>query len=403
MIFNGKRMTAFGAFTPAGIDDGVIADDVLWSSKGIIDTLCPAIKASGRIVSCEPVAGYPLQVVARIECTQEGEGDPSPDNVRPITGSSSVVLKHCGKNLFNKDSFPLTVGRYVRSAGDLTQYSSSSNYACTEGFIPVTHLRGKTITLNHPPAEKGGSNPKMVFYTADTAGAAIAAGVTDEYTTTVPSNANFMRFSTHKDYADGTQIQIEIGSAVTEYERYNASDDILVAFGSTIYKGEFDFATGLLRVTHKVVAMGELEWRHDGANFLWFAALDGCAVSKDGAYVTDALCSVYAIDTEGDFANNTVTLEKWTDSATGKDYCDAVVADSRFSEDDTEAFCAYLNEAGAVLVYPLETPEIVQLNAQQVAALQGVNNLYSNAGTIDVAGRADLLAYINKLANTAEV
>lgn len=393
MIYNGKKMTAFATFTPAAINDGVIDKNTLWSSKGIVDALCPAIKERGSCVSCEPLEGYPLQVVARIECTQEGEGVPSPENVRPITGSSGVVLTHCGKNLFDKDSFALTAGRYVASAGSLTTYSATSNYACTEGFVPVAHLRGKTISLNHPPVEVGGSNPKMVFYTAADGDTAIAEGVTNGYKTTVPKSAKFMRFSVPKEYADGTQIQIEIGSAVTDYEPYNGSE-ISVAFGSTIYKGEFDVATGLLRVTHKGVAMGGLNWNYNGENGYMYAELPAAASSE--LTKEDAFSNAFP-HCFGDFdiiKTGSGTCEGFAIDGT------EIVSDRFYTAEEFEQFIA---EVDALVVYKLETPEIVQLNAQQVTALQGVNNLYVSAGIIDVDGRADLLAYINNLTNTAEV
>ena len=38
------------------------------------------------------------------EPIQEGSGDPSPDNVRPITGWNGVTVRRCGKNLLNLDS-----------------------------------------------------------------------------------------------------------------------------------------------------------------------------------------------------------------------------------------------------------------------------------------------------------
>ena len=68
------------------IDDGVISDAAPWSSRKIVETLCPPISESGNPVTCEPVAGYPLGVVARWEPTQAGTGDPSPENIRPISG-----------------------------------------------------------------------------------------------------------------------------------------------------------------------------------------------------------------------------------------------------------------------------------------------------------------------------
>ena len=61
-----------------------------WSSKQIIDTLCPPLEVAGNPVQCYPVAGYPLGVKASWEPRQEGSGDPSPENVRAITGLDEV-------------------------------------------------------------------------------------------------------------------------------------------------------------------------------------------------------------------------------------------------------------------------------------------------------------------------
>ena len=43
---------------------------------------------------------------------QEGSGDPSPENVRPIGGRDSVTVSCCGKNLF-----PLTKNSPIYSVG----------------------------------------------------------------------------------------------------------------------------------------------------------------------------------------------------------------------------------------------------------------------------------------------
>lgn len=86
---------------PAGADgkDGTQIDDTAvgadaWSSKHIVDVLCPPLEETGNPVVCYPVAGYPLGVKASWEPTQEGSGDPSPNNVRPIKGRNSVTVTH---------------------------------------------------------------------------------------------------------------------------------------------------------------------------------------------------------------------------------------------------------------------------------------------------------------------
>ena len=81
------------------IDDGVVSDAAPWSSKKIVETLCPPISESDNPVTCKPVAGYPLGVVASWGPTQAGTGEPSPDNIRPIKGRDSVSVERCGVNL----------------------------------------------------------------------------------------------------------------------------------------------------------------------------------------------------------------------------------------------------------------------------------------------------------------
>lgn len=74
------------------LDDSQI-DGKGWSSKHIVDMLCPAIDEVGNPVQCYPVFGYPLDIVASWEPTQEGSGEPSPDNIRPIKGRNSVTVE----------------------------------------------------------------------------------------------------------------------------------------------------------------------------------------------------------------------------------------------------------------------------------------------------------------------
>lgn len=68
---------------PAGkdgvqIDDAAVSEDAPWSSKHIIDMLCPPLEESGNPVVCYPVAGYALGVKASWEPMQEGMGTPYP-------------------------------------------------------------------------------------------------------------------------------------------------------------------------------------------------------------------------------------------------------------------------------------------------------------------------------------
>ena len=83
------------------IDDSTVTDSSPWSSKHIVDMLCPPLEETGNPVQCYPVAGYPLGCKVSWEPTQEGSGEPSPENVRPIKGRDSVTVERCGENLWN--------------------------------------------------------------------------------------------------------------------------------------------------------------------------------------------------------------------------------------------------------------------------------------------------------------
>ena len=99
---------------PAGkdgvqIDDAAVSEDAPWSSKHIIDMLCPPLEESGNPVVCYPVAGYPLGVKAKWEPVQEGSGTPSPENIRPINGRDSVTITRQEDNQVVTLTLPETV------------------------------------------------------------------------------------------------------------------------------------------------------------------------------------------------------------------------------------------------------------------------------------------------------
>ena len=74
------------------LNDNAVSTTEAWSSKKIVDTLCPEFSVSGNPVVCHPVEGYPLSAVVSLEPKQAGSGDPSPDNVRAISGYDSVTV-----------------------------------------------------------------------------------------------------------------------------------------------------------------------------------------------------------------------------------------------------------------------------------------------------------------------
>lgn len=91
------------------IDDTTVSDAAPWSSQHIVDMLCPLLEESGNPVVCYPVAGSKLGVTASWEPMQEGEGTPSPDNIRPIHGRDSVSITRQEDELSMSLTLPSTI------------------------------------------------------------------------------------------------------------------------------------------------------------------------------------------------------------------------------------------------------------------------------------------------------
>lgn len=134
------------------IDDTAVNTSDTWSSKHIVDMLCPPLEVSGNPAQCYPVAGYPLGVKVSWEPMQEGSGEPSPDNIRPISGRNTVTVERCGENLI--DSTRVT---RVDAAYDLTaQYAFekvriSGIYSQTSANASFNFM---TLSYKLPPTAK---------------------------------------------------------------------------------------------------------------------------------------------------------------------------------------------------------------------------------------------------------
>lgn len=167
-----------------------------WSSNKIVDAFCPTITETGAVVQFSSIGGAPVVV----DC----------DVTHYI---AEVTL--CGKNLYNASKYPLVDGYYInKGSGAEAGNGTHKDYCATLEYIPVAHLRGKKITLNHLP---GGSAPGMAFYNANFVRTDPSLnGKGDNQT--VPNDAVYMRFCTYIEKKD--EVQIELGSAASDHERY---------------------------------------------------------------------------------------------------------------------------------------------------------------------------------------
>ena len=202
-----------------------------WRFQDTIDKLCPSFRESGAVVQCEPVEGYPLKVTTELPASE---------------GISEITLFHSGKNLYDRKSYPLDIksekGKYYHYTYADGKRIESNSYCSNTTLIPVGHLKGKKITLNHAPADNASwSAVGMCFYTGSTGDTFISGAGGNGRTYVVPDNAEYMGFSVPREFADGTQIQIELGDAVTEYEPYRGQKTFTKKFTEPVYGGNHNW------------------------------------------------------------------------------------------------------------------------------------------------------------------
>lgn len=121
------------------IDDGTISRDNPWSSRHIVETLCPPIAESGNPVTCYPVAGYPLGVVARWEPTQAGEGEPYPAG----GGPNLLDISKCTVSVGAFGLVPAIVGDVLTIKGTVTSVAPDGTSFFGVLNTPDTSLSGK--------------------------------------------------------------------------------------------------------------------------------------------------------------------------------------------------------------------------------------------------------------------
>lgn len=285
------------------------------------------VEKVGAIVTEKSIAGAGIKATSYISAYQEGSGDPSPENIRPIAGWDAVTLIRTSKNMVSHLDYEVTRGH---SATVITEdvIDVATPGAYDYGKIPVHLKGGVTYTLVidwevYGRAE-GVTGETACSYRIDklqtTASQGRVSGnvvrrYVKVYTATEDIDANILWYpsfgSTVKACSRSRVMLLEGAFTADTAPAFEpcAKKTLTVALPETIYGGTLDWTSGLLTVTHGQIASYAGENVPDG----W--------ISSVGA-LTD----------------------------------------------------------GAQVVYPLAEPYTIQLDPQQIEALQGVNTVWSDCG-----------------------
>lgn len=371
-------------------------------------------------MTCYPVAGYPLGCKVSWAPTQEGSGDPSPDNIRPIKGRDSVTVERCGGNVieflrtndFNSDiKIAVDAEKNITLNGTTVEKSN-----IVIGMCRLHWVAGKTYTMY---VKKVGGSASL----------GSDDGITFAYSLFTMDYNHFFRGDTNSKNLDAYiasnaalaetelifmlqcwrvntvfnnfKFQIEVvegATAPTAYSPYQG-DTLALALPRTVYGGEVDAVTGA----------GNEEWglvTFDGSE-AW--TIGGLAADKgDWYYVSPKI--VDAINDSPKSGNEICSHYPHYDVANNNtgNGCALVWGAFRVRWGDTipentDAWKSYLAAQAAdgtpvQIAYKLATPTpITATGAQPIPALAGCNTVLTDADSVTVTGRADPIRIIQQL------
>lgn len=374
-------------------DDSTIGENP-WSSKNIVDMLCPPIEESSNPVVCYPVAGYPLGVKAKWEPIQEGSGTPSPENIRPIKGRNSVTVERCGENLvkfpyytssYNKNGLVFTAKQDGSITVDGT--ATADTWYIVEGGIDKRLPMNTPMTLSGCPAGGALKSYYIGLYIGGKWFTDVGDGNTNVKLTTRKIDSR-VEVSIAKGVVCNSLTfypKIEVGTTITPYSKYQGSTNTMT-LPETVYGGEVDAVSGDGDENTKIITLDGTTNMFRLSGGFWNLPQNSSPGIRDGY---DTNCSHFPPETFGGNHNKGYLFTK--PQLLGKYF------------QDVNAFNAYLAAQYAAgtpvqVLYKLAEPvPFTATGAKPLPALVGVNTVLTDADSVTVTGRADPIKRITDL------
>ena len=378
--------------------------------------------ASGEIVTIAdggndmPVVDLKLSLLP----VQSGSGDPSPDNVRPISGWTGVDLHHTAENIFGGNLMRDGVLASMASATDdptnrvvsfvssaVTSQSITGASGLSSKFKPNTQY---TLILTISKTGGGNGSNLRIYYTDGTY-TNITGFNTTKSTTAVVTSAGKTVASLSKSNSGGTTYLYYDESGI--FEGVLTADEFKPYVGNTypidwtdeagtVYGGSLDVGRGVLRITHalneytKDTPYASSRTNADGVfSVLYILQQAGinsasASVQKSNALKIHQASNIYQHGTP-----NSIGLSNEGTSI-------RINADT--SVTSIAEYLAWIDGIGTVQHwYPLATPVEYTLTPTQITTLLGTNNFWSNGnGVIDLEYRCDTKLYIEQLTKPSE-
>lgn len=315
-------------------------------------------------------------VVVSIEPVQSGSGDPSPDNVRPISGWTGANVTRTGKNLVDSDELISTTGTGYNKYGWKNVLKNNTTYTFS---VYGDGTYGYRLMAGH----------EMVAVPQPNIGVSIGyikAGNRSTFTT--PSDIEdweylFLGGSAPGGGQGNNTFMVELGENTSpEYEPYTGQTYEISweSEAGTVYGGHIDVVSGELvldRIVERPTSVKGGQIDTYGRCFIYTTGQVALNKAVDALAMCDMLASTIA--TRATFA---VTQFGGAQSSY------FISLDSTY--DTVAKYNAWLTENKPTIVLWLAEPITYQLTPQQIALLRGNNTFFADTGDTTLTYRQDV-------------
>jgi hypothetical protein len=184
-----------------------------------------------------------------------------------------------------------------------------------------------------------------------------------------------------------TNMQIEVGETATSYEPYTGQT-VDVQFPSeagTVYGGTLDVTNGVLTVDRVSKLLNDpTKWATTTSNTVNFVCYEDCSNRRKTAESFSGLICSY-MNVRPSSPNTTA---RWV-GATSNNFG---IKSEALTIEQIKADAA---DDKIMICYPLATPITYTITPQEICTLLGTNNIWADAGPVDVEYRADTKLYID--------
>lgn len=329
-------------------------------------------QSGSTVTISDGIDGHALDITASWTPTQAGSGDPSPENIRAISGRNGIAIQQSGQNLLNPALFPdrkvsygITWTRrdgvvFANGTTAATSYYNSESFMLAPGTYTICAMESYRMSVLRKSDDQ-----------------TIAASTIGQYVSftleEVTNVSVFLACNGAHDNTSGIPCII-LGAKPIDGIPFSGTTRTL-ALPETIYGGSVDATTGEGMKTWDLITLDGTEaWVYNGP-YIYLNKIVSAAADLEASR---GVCSHF------------VYLYRYGEDClfiTGRELFIGQKLSDKYTLDTWKSYLAAQKAAGTpvTIAYKLASPTtFTATGAKAITAKSGVNTVFSDAGNVKV-------------------